>query len=325
MKKRILKITPVIALFMIFQNTLKSQDYIPFPENNATWTEQNAIYEGNPPQVWTSLYITETDTLLLDKAYKNIYEYYLNPNNFDTIRELYASIRQDTSEKKVFIIRHYFSENTERLLLDFNADVGDTLILDAYYWDIDPINTDSTFILDSISEIVLSNNQTHRVQYLSNHNESLPVSQTIIEGVGSIFNPFGPATDLVNKNHGKSEFCCPDQLLCLTVNGENIYTSNDESDCLELSVWTSAITAYQKATVYFYPNPIDDICHIQINDEYAQEKRLEIIDLWGRKVLYRKFYQNDFTIDLSKLESGTYFALIWCNNNPIINKIIITH
>jgi hypothetical protein len=324
MNQRNISLPLIISLFLLFQNALKCQDYIPFPDSNAIWTEQNGIYEGFPPQSWTSLFATETDTLLLGQNYRNIYEYFLNPETFDTIRELYASIRQDTIAKRVFIIRHYMAETIERLLLDFSANVGDTLILDAYFWDIDPINTDSVFIVDSISEIVISNNQTRSVQYLSNRNGPLVVSHTIIEGVGSIYNPFGPATRLVNKNHSKREFCCPDFLLCLTVAGENVYVRIDESDCLELKILTSTRTTLQKATVNLYPNPTDGFCQIKIDSECTLEKLIEIYDLFGRKVLHQKFYQNDIMIDLSGLQPGTYITQVWCDSVPITNKLIIS-
>ncbi|MBU3927859.1 MAG: VCBS repeat-containing protein, partial [Bacteroidetes bacterium] len=104
-----------------------------FPEEKAVWTIQNVLNQEKLPYTWTSLFKTESDTLLLSHSYKNIYVYHLDPYTFDTIRQLYASIRQDKLKKKVFIIRQYLSEITERLLLDFKVNVGDTVKLDAYY------------------------------------------------------------------------------------------------------------------------------------------------------------------------------------------------
>ena len=319
-----ISLTLFISLFLIIQNTLKCQEYIPLPENNAVWTEMNGIYEGFPPQSWTSLFITETDTTLLDQFYKNIYEYYLNPSTFDTIRELYASIRQDAITERVYIIRHYLNETKERLLMDFNIQTNDTVILDAYIWDIDPLNTDSIFIVDSISEITLNNNQKRRIQYLSTQNTPFPKPQIIIEGVGSIFNPFGPATDLVNKQQPKSSFCCPDFLLCLTVEGENVYVHMNETDCSKLQILTSTKPILQETTLNLYPNPTNGLYRIKINSEYTQERLFEIYDLMGRKVLHRKFYQNDITIDLGSLKPGTYITQIWCDDTPITKKLIIS-
>jgi hypothetical protein len=326
MKTMILQVLLILASATVIAQetaTVGSKEYIPLPETNAIWTELNGIYEGFPPQSWTNLFSVETDTMLLGKNYKNVYEHHLSLSTFDTIRELYASIRQDTIAEKVYIIRHYLSENIERLLIDFNVSVGDTVILDAYYWDIDPLTTDSLFIVDSISAITLSN-QTRRIQYLSNHKTFFPVSQIIIEGVGSIFNPFGPTTKLVNKNYSKRELCCPMFLLCLTVDGDNVYVYNDESECLTLQILNSTKPTIQQASVSLYPNPTDGYCRIKINSECTLEKLFEIYDFLGRKVLHQKFYQNDITIDLGKLKPGTYIIQIWCDYIPITNKLIIT-
>jgi len=304
--------------------TVGSKGYIPLPETNAIWTELNGIFEGFPPQSWTSLFSTETDTVLLGKNYKNIYELYLSPSTFDTISELYASIRQDTIAERVYIIRHYLSETNERLLIDFNVSVGDTVILDAYFWDVDILYTDSIFIVDSISAITLSNNQIRRIQYLSNHKALTPVSKIIIEGVGSIFNPFGVITRLLNKNQRHREPCCPMFLLCLTVDGENVYVYLDESDCQKLEILTSIRSTPPKAIISLYPNPTDGFCRIEINSDCTQEKLFEIYDLLGRKVLQHKFYQNDISIDLGKLKPGTYVAKIWFDHTPITKKLIIS-
>lgn len=327
MKTRITQVLLILASTALIAQqtaTVGNKVYIPLPDTNAIWTELNGIYEGFPSQSWTSLFSIETDTMLLGKNYNNIYERYLSPSTFDTISELYASIRQDTNAERVYIIRHYLSENIERLLIDFNVSVGDTVILDAYFWDIDPLNTDSTFIVDSISEITLNNNQTHRIQYLSNHKALFPVSQIIIEGVGSIFNPFGPTTKLLNKNHRQRELCCPMFLLCLTVDGENVYVNMDESTCQKLEILTSIRSTPPKAIVSLYPNPTDGFCRIEINSDCTLEKLFEIYDLLGRKVLQHKFYQNEITIDLGKLKPGTYVTKIWCDYTPITKKLIIS-
>ena len=125
-KKQILK----TILLLLLPAFVVAQDYPAFPLENSTWTEQNAIFEDYPPQTWTSLFVTENDTLINDISYCNVYEYYLNPSTFDTIRKLYSSVRQDTTAKEVFIIRHYLDEEFERVLLSFNHAVGDTVLLD---------------------------------------------------------------------------------------------------------------------------------------------------------------------------------------------------
>lgn len=309
-----------------FENSYIDAQYTLFPENNAVWTEQNAIYEGNPPQTWTSLYVTESDTFLLNNSYKNIYEYYLNPNTFDTIRQLYASIRQDIPEKKVFIIRHYLSENNERLLLDFKVNVGDTVLLDAYYWDLNPQGTDSIFMVDSITEITLYNDDVRDVLHLSNHKTPMTVTQTLIEGVGSIYNPFGPATDLVNKKQsGNRDFCCPDYLLCLTIDDEHVYVLNNESDCMKLEVWSSIYSYDQNTIVEIYPNPAKDRLNIRLKENPSSNYEIILYNNLGKKVNHNLIEENQSqkTINIEGVKSGIYYLILKYENRIYSSKFII--
>lgn len=309
-----------------FENSfIDTLDYSKFPEKDAVWTEQNAIYEGNPPQTWTSLYITESDTTILDKSYTNIYEYYLNPNTFDTVRQLYASIRQNVLEKKVYIIRHYLSELNEKLLLDFKLNVGDTTLLDAYYWDLDPITTDSIFILDSTNTTIINNGEERDLLYLSNHNEQTPVSLTFIEGVGSIENPFGPATNLVNKDRATStELCCPDYLICLSENDELVYVQSNESRCNMLEVWSNIETKIQKQFLKIYPNPTKDKINIEFFDKPISDFEIVLYNNHGSKLnhFYYKKNEQALTIDFNKYKSGIYLLRINSGNNSSSFKIV---
>ncbi|MCF6342218.1 MAG: T9SS type A sorting domain-containing protein [Bacteroidales bacterium] len=308
-----------------FENAYLDAHYTPFPEDAAVWTEQNAIVEGDPPQTWTSLYATESDTFLLDHSYTNIYEYYLNPATFDTIRQLYASIRQDIQEKKVFVIRHYLSENNERLLLDFKANVGDTVVLDAYYWDSDPLSTDSIFVVDSISTTTLNNGKETNVFYLSNHKTPFPVTQTLIEGVGSIANPFGPVTDLVNKKPSAfGEFCCPDYLLCLSINDEAVYVLNNETSCKQLEVWTSVQSYDQDAEFEVYPNPAKDKLNIKLSEKPSTNYEVILYNNLGMKVSHIISDKNSDrqTLNIGGLEPGVYHITLKTGKGFYSSKFI---
>ena len=319
--KKTLLLSMIGLLCLQIQTVMQAQEYVPFPMLDATWTEQNEIYE--PPQSWTSLYKTETDTFLLNNMYRNIYEYYIHLNSFDTIRELYASIRQDTAGKKVYVIRHYFSEKQERLLLDFDVNVSDTVILSAYYWDLFSHATDSVYIVDSISETTLNNNQSTNIFHLSSMNTYFPVTLVLIEGVGSLTNPFGVAFGGFNKELRQREFCCPRVLLCLTVAEEQRYVYNDAASCGKLRVWTSIDATYSNTTINIYPNPIKNFCTIKINPENSFEKVFKIYSILGEEMYATRFYHNDMQIDLSSLKPGIYITQIWQKENLVSTQKMI--
>lgn len=309
-----------------FENSfIDTLDYSSFPLDNAVWTEQNGIFEGNPPQTWTSLFVTESDTVIRDITYINIYEYYLNPNTFDTIRELYASVRQNVLDKKVYIIRHYLNETSEKLLLDFNAKAGDTIVLDAYYWNLDPLTTDSIFTVDSINTTILNNGEERDLFYLNNHKEHSPVALTLIEGVGSVHNPLGPVTRLVNKELGSGELCCPDFLLCLSVNDELVYVLNDESDCGELEVWSSIQSNDQKALFEIFPNPAKDRLNIKFTEKPSSEYEITVFNNLGTKMYHSFFGENTsmHTIDTKEFSKGVYYVKFSNNLRDYSSKFII--
>jgi len=311
-----------------FENSfVDTLDYSRFPEKNAVWTEQNAIYEGNPPQTWTSLYVTKSDTTIHNNSYTNIYEYYLNPNTFDTIRQLYASIRQKVLEKKVYIIRHYLSEIDEKLLLDFKVNIGDTILLNAYYWDLDPVTTDSIFVLDSTNTITIHNGEERDILYLSNHKEQTSVSLSLIEGVGSIENPFGPATNLVKKKRTiRTELCCPDYLICLSENDEIVYVDSEESRCNTLEVWTSIETETQNQFLKIYPNPTKDKINIEFLDKPLLDFEVVLYNNHGSKLGHFYYEKNEQTqtIDFHNYKSGLYLIKISYGNKSNSFKIIKT-
>ncbi len=309
-----------------FENSfIDTLDYSKFPENDAVWTEQNAIYNGDTLQTWTSLYITESDTVLHGRSYVNIYEYYLNPGTFDTIRKLYASIRQNVLEKKVYIVRHYLSEENEKLLLDFNVDVGDTVILDAYYWDQDLISTDSVFILDSIGKAIIYTGEERDVQYLSNHKTPNQVSLSLIEGLGSVENPFGLAFDLGNERRVESnEFCCPEYLICLDVNNELVYVQFDEYRCNDLEVWTLTDPEVQKQFIKVYPNPTRDKINIEFFEKPVSDYEIVLYNNHGRMLEQHYYKQNQplENIDFSEYKSGIYLLRIIYEDNSNTFRIV---
>ncbi|MBZ0242132.1 MAG: T9SS type A sorting domain-containing protein, partial [Bacteroidales bacterium] len=206
---------------------------------------------------------------------------------------------------------------------DFDVNVSDTVVLSAYYWDLFPQATDSVFIVDSIADFTLNNNQTTNVFYLSSFNTFYPVTLSLIEGVGSVTNPFGVAFGGFNKELRNREFCCPRFLLCLTLGEEQRYVYNDTASCGKLSVWTSIDAIYSNTELSIYPNPLDRFCTIKISPENTHEKSFKIYSIHGEEIYATRFFQNDIQIDLSSLKPGIYISQLWQEDNLISTRKII--
>lgn len=311
-----------------FENSyIDTSGYMPFPEDNAIWTEQNTGKFTNTIENWTSLFVSETDTSIFNNAWKNIYEYFLDSITRDTIRQLYASIRQEISEKKVYIIRHYLAEYNEKLLLDFNIYQGDTVILDAYFWETHSNSTDSLFIVDSIETGTLFNSEKRSVYFLSNHKELHPVSLTIIEGIGSLQNPFGPAVNDVNFNNKNAEnLCCPVNLLCLSINNQLIYVKEDVTKCNVLEATFHIESFKQDQAFTIFPNPVKDKLYIDFKEIPMSSLKIDIFNTMGARIGNFSYgsSENTITINVDGLTPGLYFLRIKHGNSKHTAKFIVT-
>jgi hypothetical protein len=81
------------------------------------------------------------------------------------------------------------------------------------------------------------------------------------------------------------------------------------------------IRAFDKPTsaISISPNPAGN--YLFINNSLSNEARLCIIDMFGRELLSDRFNGNA-NIDISFLESGTYFLRIIINKEPLVYKFI---
>ncbi|MBU3928302.1 MAG: T9SS type A sorting domain-containing protein, partial [Bacteroidetes bacterium] len=162
--------------------------------------------------------------------------------------------------------------------------------------------------------------------FVSNHNIQFPVSLTLIEGVGSLGNPFGPVTytDTVDQRI-KSGFCCPDHLICLTVDNGLVYVFNDESRCSSLEVWSEINTHNQNPFYKTYPNPAKDKLIIDFQIKTGSIIDVVIYNIHGN-VAHQAFYRlnnTKLTIPLENYKSGIYFLDLKTENNHYSSKFLI--
>jgi hypothetical protein len=60
----------------------------------------------------------------------------------------------------------------------------------------------------------------------------------------------------------------------------------------------------------FYPNPVEELLHIELNDPRIQESEVLIYTLTGRLVSKYKIPGNTISLDVVNLQSGLYIAKI---------------
>ena len=79
-------------------------------------------------------------------------------------------------------------------------------------------------------------------------------------------------------------------------------------------------------SLQIFPNPVNDKISIIFNSKENEKQVLTIFDITGKTVFSTTFLSNEqFSLDVSKWQNGVYNAIIFTNNMPIKQKIIVLH
>ncbi len=303
MKWQSISIVLVIS-FILLSKIPNAQEYHPFPEENAFWTVDEFVGIN-----WREVYVytIKGDTIINDLNYKKIYKLNDIPKRPDTLWILHSFMRQDVENKKVFFIRHYLGENTEKLGYDFNVTIGDTVMLPAFDYQ---NSGDSIF---KVAEPTFDSIQLHNGEY-RNIYFFIPIpllpgslSLYVVEGVGEQRTPF-PNLLFYDPFHQS-------ELYCHTVNGVYLYGSSPYPDACDFTVNIEEIQV--KSQLKCNPNPANNEVIVTFPEPLTGNSELNIMNLLGVIVLKQKILPNEkeLHIDASRLRSGIYFISV--KNNAI--------
>lgn len=314
----------LIILFLAIPFIGLSQNYHPFPTENAIWKEYRYHFwaggGGNKQEKDTQLhYSMNGDTTINGKAYKNIYytatifqeggdpPYYSSTTYHNN--EYIGSIREDSS-KRIFILSP--NETNEMLLYDFNLSIGDTITSNF----IDHLEyPNAHFTVESIDSVLVMNN-FHKSYHISaptsseyytslNHFNDL----ILIEGIGSSLGLF--------QFRYKSNFNNIHKLECFKQDQISAYPSGDSCTI----IFDVGIQDISLPEVKLFPNPTSDILHLNLKKNYAN-LLINIYSLDG-KLVDTFIKQNTNQAEISfKSGKGMYFIEIFLDGQKSIHKII---
>jgi len=172
----------LLCCMIITKIELRSQTYYPLPTHNAYWT----VYEWDENRLVYDdfVYTVDGDTLLNNLQYTKVYKLNDHPTIFDTIRTLHCFMRQDNVAKKIWFIRHYLGETTEKLGYDLSVNVGNTLYLPGFNYG---IVGNSIYVRLECGDVILNNGEirqlycfggiSHPIQYIegiTGYNNTFP-------------------------------------------------------------------------------------------------------------------------------------------------------
>lgn len=167
----------IIAIFSSI--SLFSQDYTPMLVEGKTWDMKRTTYmvppTGTTEIIYFSYYIEGTQII-------NSQEYFILKNNADWEIEHY--LREDTNTKKVY--EYFMDTETEQVLFDFNAEVGDsfTCVFQFNGWVFCNEGESTTEVIEIGNTVVFGESRKYySVNILDEYNEVWG-NFTVIEGVG---------------------------------------------------------------------------------------------------------------------------------------------
>ncbi len=291
--KKYLLLTAIF--FPSFQYCYAQQ--IRFTDTSNTWSVINSTIE----QCYTSYYHYNGDTII------NAKKYLLLDGVF---------VREDTLLKRVYVIppageTQDFSL-TERILYDYNWQVGDTVRYDYPFkhFKYTITSIDSTQINSKWYKI------WHFVNAMSNDtfvNTTTTAYYSIVEGIGSLNHPWFPVYPYTFEGYYTLS-CFSENNISPEVNPA-VGGFNNTTSCTLL---TKYIT-HHNSDITAYPNPANST--LQFSGNIAGVNRIFITDITGRVLIYLNTTTGT-CIDVSKLVPGVYFYSFFIGTNQVKGKFV---
>ena len=296
MKKYVLIITTVLLF-----NTIYSQEYYPLIEENKTWY----VIGGAGWSDGTTIYKCEGDTIVNNETYKFLFS---SNEEFPVNWDSRGYLRED-DDYKVFYANNYGSDTNNfnpKLLYDFGAEIGDTLIIFP------------SILTDDSLEIIIY--QTDSVLVDGNYRKRTLFScETAggwwIEGIGS-------NTGLLEVGFYCLIICPTLELGCVKKDEITIYPDGHTGNCFLVGM--DELTE-EKELFDIFPNPASDYFVVSPKSNSHSTFVFELYNSMGMKVSQFKLKSNYPTqVDVKELESGLFLYNISNENIGVQNgKIVI--
>ena len=238
--------------------------------------------------------------------------------------EIIAEYAIHESAGKVFFYDEY--SESFLLMLDFNLEVGDTLenyaplFSDAYSIRYGSYIAEGAHrsIVTAIDSIEVNGQMLKQQSYGPLDDETLPsINHIVIEGIGNIGPFFGDTPVITEEN------VCQGSFLCFEQDDMEYSIFGDDCPCQFQEELTSVQDVSELSSVDVYPNPVDDVLNISLEDDTINN--VELLDMSGRsRILTDNLATSHLTIETDKLESGLYMLMIHTSTGEsYYDKVIV--
>ena len=290
-----------IISFIILTINLSAQLHYFLPGNNAVMS------------ILGQKYWFEGDTIIKDIRYTKVYRQYCSSATECGDLEYYAAVREDTLVGKIYCIQKF--DGVERLLADFNVDVGDRVTLCSYTMtpnlqqgeEIGEV-IENEVQIDAIDSILINNQYRKRVNY---HFSSFWDYDSFVEGIGNMEHGLFFTFDL-----GLPDARAVPIFLCLHVDDNLIYQKPYYDTCFMKDDGVG-IKEINHSDFEIYPTIVKDKLFFKTNYNSSSYK---IYNMQGKVCLTG--ISSDNTVGVSTLHPGVYYIVSNNDNKVYANKFI---
>lgn len=288
----------ILLLAMGIKSLAQTNIYHPFPASAARWNFD--LINGFGACHYKYSIEVAGDTLINATNYKQLIthgfvEILTAPFCSQTMPSYLGAVRNDTANKMVYFVPAF--QNIEKVLYDFNLQVGDTII-----GLLNP--SSSNHVVYEKDSVLVNGSYRNRLKVDSCYNIS------IIEGIGSDYGLIeiipGCVTDWGYYN-----------LLCFKENNLVQYPENVFS-CALIDGLSNVSTLSNKFNIA--PNPSHD--YFKITSSNKKMIELKVTDING-KLIKKEVLNNDLNAEIWGLNNGFYFIEIKDMNNQIYRDKLI--
>lgn len=321
----------LLAFTLLSVTGFAQYQYHPIPMDSATWNYTAYYYPGYryPISKYSYHLILKGDDTVVNNI--NYYKVYLRssgvqyrstpkptPNVASNPDFCIGGIREDTSNRIVYFISFssgYASKHTdttERVIYDFNQQIGDTLHINGQDTAIYYPTRDAIYVIKDIDTVTIGNKTRKRFHaYATNSTNHPNDSVMVTEGIGS-------STGLLWYIYvfgGSHYFTCHAAPNFVYINPYNL----DTSPCKythEYSTPTGINKTDKTQPIKVYPNPTNNTIHIEAPD-------LATITLYNTIGQVAYHTTQGSTINIGHLPAGTYILMLRDKDKNTIHKELL--
>jgi len=288
-----------LTIFLFYNFYVNSQEYHQLLDHESEWHLTSCS-----STCINDVYYTNGDTTYNGYQYKILNGYHYISRTF--------WLREDVSEKHIFLSYDNGKSRIEVLLYDFSLQIGDTILLSN---PITPFPSNGGFYkLDSIVSHNLLDNKSHKFFYLSptDSNQSSDELPVWIEGIGGL--------TLINGPGGTPDINRVGKISCYFNDGFLSYSQLDSLDRCTVK-YVTGLKEIQRHSNSIYPTIFESILRLE---DVSEVSEVVIYSLRGEEVYRRKLnHQSYENLELSHLEKGFYVIRLYDNNLPVVSKKIV--